>query len=229
MRSVQRAGGATATAAKRRRLCTDAARTPPPRFYRTNGLRHVRPYLHRFETFVKGRWLGRELLETYAAEFRGHTPAYYAQAIADGRIRVSGSTVDARHKLGHREQLQHLVLRHEPPVLDAPLVPAQARMHAFPHLADTEEVNAAAVSVPVDTQCDGHSDRGSNSDAAAVTDRPLSRAGAADRISATTVCTPREAVEALAGETRLFRRRRRSLLIFFFWTVAVLLRACVAR
>ena len=88
-------------------------------YFRRGGLRHVRPYLHLFETFVKGRWLNRDLLDVYAEEFCGKTREYYAAALADGRIRVSGERASADTRLKHGQKLQHMVHRHEPPVLDA--------------------------------------------------------------------------------------------------------------
>jgi hypothetical protein len=77
-------------------------------YLRRGGLRHVRPYLHLFETFVKGRWLGRDLLDVYAAEFGGKPREYYAAALADGRIRVSGERACAGTRLKHGQRLQVL-------------------------------------------------------------------------------------------------------------------------
>ncbi|CCW65151.1 unnamed protein product [Phytomonas sp. EM1] len=49
--------------------------------------RHVVPYDFTFRVFVKGRWVGRRLLEVYAGELPHHAPAYYAAGLASGRLR----------------------------------------------------------------------------------------------------------------------------------------------
>ncbi|CAC9496589.1 RNA pseudouridylate synthase [Leishmania donovani] len=53
----------------------------------TSGVRrHVIPYDFSFTVFVKGRWVGRRLLEVYAEELPHHTPAYYEACLRQGRL-----------------------------------------------------------------------------------------------------------------------------------------------
>ncbi|KAG5476693.1 hypothetical protein CUR178_03866 [Leishmania enriettii] len=53
----------------------------------TRGVRrHVIPYDFPFTVFVKGRWIGRRLLEVYAEELPHHSPAYYQACLRQGRL-----------------------------------------------------------------------------------------------------------------------------------------------
>eukprot|EP00659_Diplonema_papillatum_P007133 gene7133-10994_t len=88
-----------------------------PQYYFTNGLRGVVPYWHDFGTHVKGRWVGKTVLEMFSDDFPHHDAAYYKQAIERGRIRVDGRKVREDTVLGHNEKVTHLMHRHEHPVL----------------------------------------------------------------------------------------------------------------
>jgi 23S rRNA-/tRNA-specific pseudouridylate synthase len=48
--------------------------------------RHVVPYDFPFTVFVKGRWVGRRLLDVYSEELPHHTPAYYEACLRTGRL-----------------------------------------------------------------------------------------------------------------------------------------------
>ena len=41
------------------------------------GLRRVKPYYFTFKTWVKGRWIGKTLVEVFTTEFRDRDPEYY--------------------------------------------------------------------------------------------------------------------------------------------------------
>lgn len=41
------------------------------------GLRRVKPYYFTFKTWVKGRWVGKTLVEIFTTEFRDRDPEYY--------------------------------------------------------------------------------------------------------------------------------------------------------
>jgi len=79
-------------------------------------LRVVKPYLYTYATFVKQRWIGRQVLEVYANEFGSFPKAYYSSAILEGRILVSGRLVDPEYALKSGEEVTHTVHRHEPAV-----------------------------------------------------------------------------------------------------------------
>lgn len=102
----------TPPAAKRRRLQGGGAErfVPPPRklnpgvsfseahfaetsYYFEGGLRKVRPYYFDFQTYCKGRWVGKSLLHVFASEFRAHPLAYYRVAARAGRLRLNEQPV----------------------------------------------------------------------------------------------------------------------------------------
>ncbi|KEG11078.1 tRNA pseudouridine synthase 9 [Trypanosoma grayi] len=49
--------------------------------------RHVVPYHYTFRVFVKGRWIGRALLDVYSEEHAHHTRDYYEVCMQRGRLR----------------------------------------------------------------------------------------------------------------------------------------------
>ncbi|XP_030070488.1 RNA pseudouridylate synthase domain-containing protein 2-like isoform X2 [Microcaecilia unicolor] len=55
--------------------------------YLEGGLRKVRPYYFDFETYCKGRWVGKSLLQIFSSEFRRTKPIeYYWAAARAGRL-----------------------------------------------------------------------------------------------------------------------------------------------
>ena len=64
-----------------------------------DGMRYAIPYDHEFKAFAKRRWVGQSLIEIFCAEFKAFNNSYYAEAIADGRISVNGSTVKGEYKI----------------------------------------------------------------------------------------------------------------------------------
>jgi len=60
----------------------DAATTPcgdmwPKPYFFQGGLRRVEPYHFTYNTNVKERWRGREVLDIFASEFRDRPAEYY--------------------------------------------------------------------------------------------------------------------------------------------------------
>jgi hypothetical protein len=51
----------------------------PAPYYLHDGLRRVRPYHFTYNTWVKGRWRGRGILDVFASEFRDRTYDYYVR------------------------------------------------------------------------------------------------------------------------------------------------------
>ena len=61
----------------------------------SDGLRHVVPYEHVYSLRTKQRWLGRDLLGCFSADFRGSfSERYLAAAIRQGVIRVNGKRAE---------------------------------------------------------------------------------------------------------------------------------------
>lgn len=79
-------------------------------------IRSVKPYVHTFQTFAKGRWLGRQLLEVVSREFGGHPQSYWEGAIDNGHIRINDKAVPRTYVIKNSDRLIHCTHRHEPPV-----------------------------------------------------------------------------------------------------------------
>ncbi|KAG0226302.1 hypothetical protein BGW41_004233 [Actinomortierella wolfii] len=90
-------------------------------YFFEHGLRKVKPYFYRYQTYAKGRWLGRELIEVMRTEFQDRDAKYYENAIKAGLITVNGSTVTSKYILRNSDVLEHRIHRHEPPVADLPV------------------------------------------------------------------------------------------------------------
>ena len=86
-----------------------------------NGLTEVVPYYFRLKTWTKRRWIGKTLSQVYQSEFIEHPPAYYKAAIELGRITVNKRQVTEDYLIREGDLLEHLLHRHEPPVLSRPI------------------------------------------------------------------------------------------------------------
>nr|DBA14132.1 TPA: hypothetical protein GDO54_005144 [Pyxicephalus adspersus] len=90
--------------------------------YVENGLRKVRPYYFDFETYCKGRWVGKSLLEVFSSEFRSEPVEHYKLAAQEGRLRLNQEIIrDLNTVLKDNDFLKNTVHRHEPPVTAQPL------------------------------------------------------------------------------------------------------------
>lgn len=89
-------------------------------YYLENGLRKVYPYYFNFKTFVKGRWIGRTLLDIYTQEFK-QAGDDHLEAIETGSITVNGKPATPDLVLKDGMMLSHKCHRHEMPVLADPI------------------------------------------------------------------------------------------------------------
>ncbi|XP_052815592.1 pseudouridylate synthase RPUSD2-like isoform X1 [Mya arenaria] len=108
-------------------------------YYFENGLRKVYPYPFYFKTFVKGRWIGRTLIDIYSTEYQGtsledHVTVsflgLFIKNIENGLVTVDGKRVTPEFKLQSNQLIENKLHRHEGPVLDTPIQ----------IIADTEDV-----------------------------------------------------------------------------------------
>nr|XP_056707231.1 pseudouridylate synthase RPUSD2 [Euleptes europaea] len=91
-------------------------------YYFEGGLRKVRPYYFDFQTYCKGRWLGKSLRDVFSDEFRAQSLEYYRAAASAGRLRLNQQPVrDLSVVLKNNDFLQNKVHRHEPPVTAQPI------------------------------------------------------------------------------------------------------------
>lgn len=79
-------------------------------------VRRVQPMVQTMETFAKGRWLGREILEVLSKEFGGYTQEYWLNAFKYGHITINGKQVSPSYRFQNSDRFLHRTHRHEPPV-----------------------------------------------------------------------------------------------------------------
>lgn len=88
-------------------------------YYFHNGLRHVYPYYHLFDIFVKDRWIGHTLEHAMQASFYPVVHENWVErGTLNGSITVNGSPTSKDHLLVRKDKIQHLIHRHELPVRD---------------------------------------------------------------------------------------------------------------
>ncbi|XP_067847065.1 RNA pseudouridylate synthase domain-containing protein 2 [Heptranchias perlo] len=90
-------------------------------YYFEHGLRKVIPYYYDFQTYCKGRWVGKTLRDVFTSEFRVEPIEYYAQAAKAGRIRLNEKPADLNTVLKNNDFMRNTVHRHEPPVTAQPI------------------------------------------------------------------------------------------------------------
>ncbi|WVN86508.1 uncharacterized protein L203_101672 [Cryptococcus depauperatus CBS 7841] len=85
-------------------------------------LRYIKPYWWPYKTFVKQRWIGRQLLEVITTEFRDRSSDYYRHALESGVTRVNGVVAKPNLVLRNGDRIDNTVHRHEPPVTNDPIL-----------------------------------------------------------------------------------------------------------
>lgn len=91
----------------------------PVEAYVSNGLRRIRPYYVTRTSYVKGRWIGRRLVDVLAAEFRAYPREHYIDLISKGSYRLlrDAEDVDPRTStIRHGDVMVSRLHKHEPPV-----------------------------------------------------------------------------------------------------------------
>lgn len=81
-------------------------------YYTEDVFRMIKDYEHSYKTFVKRRWIGKQILEMFTTEFLTLTPEYYVflncflfginfqkEAILTGKIVVNKQKVDTTYVL----------------------------------------------------------------------------------------------------------------------------------
>lgn len=102
----------------------ETSTTPDPdarRYKIKDGLRRVKPYYWKYNTFAKGRWLDRTLVDVFECEMRDRPQEYYRAAIKAGKITVNGIAVPGETMLKNGDLITHTLHRHEPPVSGNPV------------------------------------------------------------------------------------------------------------
>jgi hypothetical protein len=76
-------------------------------------IREVKPYIQEFNTFAKGRWLGRELIEVLSTEFGAHPLDYWKNAIGYGFIRINDKKTYEHYRFQNSDKLGHRAHRYD--------------------------------------------------------------------------------------------------------------------
>ncbi|KAJ3292929.1 RNA pseudouridylate synthase domain containing protein 2 [Borealophlyctis nickersoniae] len=80
-------------------------------------LRRVEPYDFKYQTFAKGRWLGRTIEDVFALDFQDRPKKYYQKAIELGIITINGEKKSFDYTIRNGDVIEHTTHRHEPPVV----------------------------------------------------------------------------------------------------------------
>jgi hypothetical protein len=70
-------------------------------------IRRVKPMIQSFETFAKGRWIGREMIDVLTKEFGGYSPEYWNMAFQLGNIRINGHPVPRNYIFRNSDRFLH--------------------------------------------------------------------------------------------------------------------------
>ncbi|KAG8930177.1 hypothetical protein FRC02_004527 [Tulasnella sp. 418] len=100
---------------------SSSTQIPQPSSYENPTLRKVEPYWSALRTYVKGRWMDREILEVLSTEFRDRSVEYYRYALSAGITRVNGKTVYEGYILRNGDYFENARHRHEPPITSTPV------------------------------------------------------------------------------------------------------------
>ncbi|WVF69302.1 hypothetical protein IAT40_004078 [Kwoniella sp. CBS 6097] len=85
-------------------------------------LRYCKTYWWPYRTFVKQRWIGRQILEVITTEFRDRSMEYYKHALDSGVTKVNGVIAKPDLILRNGDRIDNTVHRHEPPVTNDPIL-----------------------------------------------------------------------------------------------------------
>ncbi|CAK8680205.1 unnamed protein product [Clavelina lepadiformis] len=88
-------------------------------YYFENGFRKVRPYTFTYNTFCKGRWIGKTIREVYSTEFQFYPIDHYEEARKNGNFLCNKKPIKSLDAvLKPNDMLSSKIHRHEGDVLD---------------------------------------------------------------------------------------------------------------
>jgi tRNA pseudouridine synthase 8/2,5-diamino-6-(5-phospho-D-ribitylamino)-pyrimidin-4(3H)-one deaminase len=86
-----------------------------------DGLRYIEPYQYEYRAHVKGRWVGKSIIQVCSREFVAQTRQYYEDAIKDGRVTINHKRTQCDYVLDHNDLLCHRATCQENPVSADPI------------------------------------------------------------------------------------------------------------
>ena len=87
--------------------------------YISNGLRYIKPYYNTHSNYVKGRWIGKPLVDVLTTEFRSFSRDHYIEQIAQGNYQLKRDDVSLDVRSSPLRSGDVVTMRqhkHEPPV-----------------------------------------------------------------------------------------------------------------
>ena len=92
-----------------------------PHVIKKNNLRLIEPYEFKYQLYVKGRWVGKNIISVLNTEFTSYTKEYFINAINSGKILINNTKIEPSYKLKRNDFLTHLTIRKENPIIDTQL------------------------------------------------------------------------------------------------------------
>ena len=89
-----------------------------PNVTKKHNLRIIEPYEFKYQLYVKGRWVGKKLINVLETEFLTYNHEYFIKAINDGKILINGNKVEPDYILKRNDFITHLTIRKENPIID---------------------------------------------------------------------------------------------------------------
>jgi 23S rRNA-/tRNA-specific pseudouridylate synthase len=92
-----------------------------PLLIKSNNLRFVQPYEFKYQLYVKGRWISKQLIEVLVNEFRQYDRQYFEEALKNGKLQINHQQVHPEYILKRNDFITHIVVRKENPIIDQQL------------------------------------------------------------------------------------------------------------
>jgi 23S rRNA-/tRNA-specific pseudouridylate synthase len=92
-----------------------------PVLIKSNNLRFVQPYEFTYQLYIKGRWIGKQLVDVLTNEFKQYDKAYVINALEKGNLKINGCQVHPEYILKRNDFITHVVTRKENPIIDQKL------------------------------------------------------------------------------------------------------------
>jgi 23S rRNA-/tRNA-specific pseudouridylate synthase len=92
-----------------------------PTLIKSNNLRFVQPYEFKYQLYIKGRWIGKTLIDVLVNEFRQYDKKYFEESLEKGTLKINHQQVHPEYILKRNDFLTHVVIRKENPIIDQKL------------------------------------------------------------------------------------------------------------
>jgi 23S rRNA-/tRNA-specific pseudouridylate synthase len=92
-----------------------------PVLVKSDNLRFVQPYQFKYQLYIKGRWIGKQLIDVLVNEFQQYDKAYFEGALEKGTLMINHQQVHPEYVLKRNDFMTHIVERKENPIIDQKL------------------------------------------------------------------------------------------------------------